>query len=93
VRLLDLLEPIGRLFIIRVLVRMMYDSQFPVRLFDLGLRGILLDSEDFVVVFPLALLQFQLRASDILGQAGFLRVGFVKGLQFPNSLVPVSRLS
>jgi hypothetical protein len=67
VRLLDLLEPVGRLFIIRVLVRVMYDSQFPVRLLNLGLRGILLDPEDFVVVLPLALLQFQLRASDLLG--------------------------
>lgn len=65
-RLLDFLEPVRGLFIIRILVRMMHYGQLPVRFLDLSLRSILLDAENLVVVLSFALLQFQFRISNLL---------------------------
>lgn len=39
---------------------MVHQSSFAIGLFDLILRGILGNTEHFVVIFPLALLQLQL---------------------------------
>lgn len=39
---------------------MVHQGPLPVSFLDLILRGILVNSQDLVVIFPLALLQFQL---------------------------------
>jgi len=39
---------------------MMHECSFPVGLLDLIFRGIFVDPEDFVVVFPFAFFQFHL---------------------------------
>lgn len=40
---------------------MVHQGPFPVSFLDLVLRGILVNPQDLVVIFPLALLQLQLR--------------------------------
>ena len=75
------------------LVRMMDDSQFPVRLFDLIVICILLHPQNLVVILALALLEFELGVADFLCDTGFFGVAFGNGLEFLDCFFPVAGLA
>ena len=75
------------------LVRMMDDSQFPVRLFDLIVICILLHSQNLVVILALALLELELGVADFLCDTGFFGVAFGNGLEFLDCFFPVAGLA
>lgn len=57
-RLCNILEPLLRLRIIRVLIGMRLNRKSTVRFLDISVASILVNSENLVVVFSLALLEF-----------------------------------
>lgn len=71
----------------------MDNSQFPVSLLDLTIIGVLFNTQNLVVILALALLEFELSITDFFCDSRFLRVALGNGLEFLDSLFPVSRLA
>ena len=69
------------------------DCLSPVCLLDLVLAGRFVDFQDLVVVFPLALLEFQLRIPDLFLERAIRRIVLQRLLELPDSLLPVARLA
>lgn len=90
IRLSDIFEPIGRFRVIRVFVWVMHDGQFSVGFLDLVLAGILVYTEDLVVVLSLAFFELELCVADVFGNAWFLCVGLLDCFQVANGGFPVT---
>lgn len=86
------LELLCNLWRVRVLVRVQLDGHFPVRLLDLLLAGILLHTQNLVVVFPLALLELEFCVADVLLECGVGWVGLGSSLELAYGLLPFAGL-
>jgi hypothetical protein len=87
------LELLSRIRVVGVLIGMKLDRHFAVCLLDIRLGSILINTNDAVVVLPLALLELQLRVADLLLQGSVCGVGLSCRLELPNGLLPVTALS
>jgi hypothetical protein len=90
VGLANILEPFRRRLVIRILVRVVHDRQSTVRLFDVSLGRVPRYAQYLIVVLSLALLQLQLRVSDLSLDARLARVRLVYGLVFAQRGLPVA---
>ena len=88
VRLANLFEFLGGVFIVGVFIRMMHNRQLAIRSLNLPLPRILLHTKDLVKVLALALLELELCIPDFFLDAGFLGVGLGDGFVFAEGVFP-----
>lgn len=93
VGLADFLEVVGRGGVIRVLVRVVHNGEFAVGFLDVRVGGVLVDAEDLVKVFALALFELELGVADVFRDPWFLRVRFRDAFQLPDRCFPVARFA
>ena len=72
---------------------MMHNGQLPVRLLNLTFIRILLHTQDLVVVFPLALLEFELGVAYFFCNTWLGRIVLGDILEFSHRFFPVARLA
>ena len=89
----DILESLRCTLVLRVLVRVMHNRQFPVRFLDLVIIGVLLHSKNLIVVLPFRLLQLELGVSDFLCNTRLVRVRFGNVFVLADGGLPVTRFA